>query len=259
MKRRFLIAALLLFGVATSALAQALGGWDAGRPQLTRAELTDLLIRLEQGIESGTLSSELRGQAVDEIAMIKARLVAGDIRVGDQVSLVVEGEDSLSQRFTVRPGEILTLPGIGDIPVGGVLRSELEAFLTEKLSVYIRDPVVHAESLVRVTIAGNVVRPGFYSVRADRLLSDAIMEAGGPGVTADLNSIYINRANERIWSGRYLQQAIADGRTLDQLSLQAGDQIFVPMQRPGISSRLVSVGLGVLSATALVLTILTRM
>ncbi len=188
--------------------------------------------------------------------MVRARLEQGDIRVGDQIALVVEGEDSLSNNFTVRPGEILSLPRIGDIPVGGVLRSELEAHLTEQLARYSRDPVVRAHSLVRVTIAGSVAQPGFYAVQPDRLLSDAIMQAGGPALSANLNGIRIERAGREIWSGAYLQQAIADGRTFDQLSLQAGDQIIVPAQRPALASTALPYITGVVSVVALIFTIL---
>lgn len=247
--------ALLLIGSAVTSGAQAPSAWDPGRPQLTRAELNDLLSRLGEITRSSTYNAQIRDQARDEAVMVRARLEMGDMQVGDQISMVVEGEEGLSQTFAVRPGQMLTLPGIGDIPLRGVLRSELESHLTTELSKYIREPVVHAESLVRVTITGQVGRPGFYGVRAERLLSDAIMEAGGPSAGADLTSIYVERAGERIWSGAYLQQALADGRTLDHLSLQAGDQIVVPGQRQGIGSRMVGVTTGVLSAVAILITI----
>ena len=67
--------------------------------------------------------------------------------------------------------------------------------------------------------------------------------------------MYIERAGERIWTGEHLQQAIADGRTLDQLSLQAGDQIVVPARGQGFSARMVGITTGVISAAALLVTI----
>lgn len=254
-----LVTTLLAAVVAVPLPAQEYGNWDAGRPQMTRQELTDLLTRLEEMSNSSAVSGTIRSKAREEARMVQDRLTNGDIRVGDQIFLQVEGEDALTNTFTVRPGTILTLPGVGDVSLQGVLRSELESRMQTELAKYLRRPVVRAESLIRVTITGAVTRPGFYGVRPERLLSDAVMEAGGPVPGADLNSIYIERAGQRIWDGEYLQRAIADGRTLDQLSLQAGDQIYVPARRPAITSTLVSVGLGVLSATALVVTILTRM
>lgn len=232
--------------------------WGSGLGELTRAELTDLLARLDQQASSSSVSGNLRTEAREEAERVRTRLTAGDFRVGDQIQLMVEGEDALTNTFVVRPGEVLALPGVDEVSLAGVLRSELQEHLTTHLAKYLRRPVVTATSLMRLTISGAVTNPGFLAVDADRPLSDAIMTAGGPLVGADINAIYIERGGERIWKGAYLQQAIADGRTLDQLSLQAGDQIFVPMRRAPISSTLVSVGLGVLSATALIVTILSR-
>ena len=246
---------LLLLVFAAGVSAQTAPPSAAGGPERTRTELTDHLRQLEASVSAPGLGVEARSRAESEAALVRERLASGDIHVGDQIALVVEGEDALNETFTVRPGQILTLPGIGDISVAGVLRSELEAHLTRELAKFIRNPVVHAESLVRVTITGEVGQPGFYGVRPERLLSDAIMTAGGPGANANLEGMYIERAGERIWTGEHLQQAIADGRTLDQLSLQAGDQIVVPARGQGFSARMVGITTGVISAAALLVTI----
>lgn len=228
---------------------------QTGRSPLARQELTSELHRLELLAADANAGGEERARAEAEAAVIRARLVTGDIQVGDQIELQVEGEDTLSGTFTVRPGQVLTLPTVGDIPLAGVLRSELAGHITDALSKYIRDPVVRAESLMRVTISGQVGQPGFYGVRAERLLSDAIMAAGGPATNANLEKMYIVRGGERIWEGEHLQQAIAEGRTLDQLSLTAGDQIVIPADAQGAGTRMVGIVTGVISAAALLVTI----
>jgi protein involved in polysaccharide export with SLBB domain len=247
--------ALLLLASATGTAAQTAGSAAGGRPQMTREELTAALEQFEATATSPTADGAARARAQAEAAIVRDRLATGDIRVGDQIMLNVEREDSLTSTFTVRPGQILTLPGIGNVSVAGVLRSELEQHLTSELSKYIREPVVRAEALVRVTIAGEVGQPGFYGVQAERLLSDAIMSAGGPAANANLEKMYIERAGERIWTGEHLQQAIADGRTLDQLNLQAGDQIVVPARGQGMGTQMIGVITGVISAAALLVTI----
>lgn len=256
MKNLFAVVALALIVAFPVRVEGQTSGVDSRRPQLTRIELQAMLDHLDQLAASSENSADVRAKARNEAEIVRGRLAAGDIRVGDQISLVVEGEDSLSRTFTVQQNETLTLPGIGDLSLRGVLRSELERHLTDHISRYIRDPVVHAHSLLRITISGSVVRPGFYAVGADRLLSDAIMEAGGPAAESNLQSIRIERAGKRIWEGDYLQQAIAEGRTLDQLSLQAGDQVVVPARRAGMSSQLVSIMGGAASLLALLVTIL---
>jgi protein involved in polysaccharide export with SLBB domain len=249
-----IVAGLFLVASAAASAAQTTS-LSAGGPQRTRTELNDLLHQLEAAASAPGISGAERLRAESEAALVRDRLTSGDIQVGDQIALVVEGEDALTETFTVRPGQILTLPGIGDISVEGVLRSELEDHLTNQLLKFIRDPVVHAESLVRVTISGEVGQPGFYGVRPERLLSDAIMAAGGPAANANLEKMYIERAGERIWTGEHLQRAIAEGRTLDQLSLQAGDQIVVPSRGQGMGTRMIGITTGLISAAALLVTI----
>jgi len=45
---------------------------------------------------------------------------------------------------------------------------------------------------------------------------------------ANLPKLRIERDGKPIWEGKALQQAIAEGRTLDGAGLVAGDQVIVP-------------------------------
>ncbi len=137
----------------------------------------------------------------------------------------------------MQPDRTVEVGEIGAISLAGLLRSELEPYLQEELSRYIREPEIHAESLIRVAIMGHVNRPGFMVLPASMLLEDAIMAAGGPGQSADLDEIWIERSGEEIWEGAALQEALVEGRTLDQLNLRAGDRIEVPQEQPGFFSR----------------------
>jgi len=68
---------------------------------------------------------------------------------------------------------------------------------------------------------------------AEMLVGDALMVAGGPTNASDMDAIYIDRGSVRLLEGGELQEAIRIGLTLDQLNLQAGDQIVVPQQPTG--------------------------
>lgn len=225
--RRLVVAVVMLAGFAGVARAQA-GDWDPGRVELNRKDLQELLAKYDATAKSGAYSSELRDRARTEAGLIRARLQDGDFQVGDRVALTVEGQKMFTDTFTVAPGRRLILPEIGDIPLSGVLRSELETYLTQQIAHYVVNPVVHARSLVRMSILGSVGRPGFYVVPAEALVSDALMMAGGPTPGSDLDELRIERADKEIWGGDRLAEAMRDGRTLDQLSLRAGDEIFLP-------------------------------
>jgi protein involved in polysaccharide export with SLBB domain len=218
------IAAAALLAGAAPAAAQ---GWDPGRVQLTRADLQKLLADYEQAAVSPAHSARYRAQARAEADAIRARLRDGDVQAGDQIALIVEGQQALSDTFTVRSGGVLFLPQIGDISVAGLLRSEVEGRLREQLARYIRDPVVRARPLVRLAVEGEVRSPGYYVVPADALLTDVLMAAGGPTSNGSLARLRIDRGGQPVWQGQALNDAIAQGRTLDVMGVHPGDRIYM--------------------------------
>jgi protein involved in polysaccharide export with SLBB domain len=249
--RAWLLAAASAAAIATvplPLLSQTPAPIDPGRIQVTRAELQDLLQQLEQAASSDVYSKPVRDRARAEAELIRGRLAQGDFQVGDRISLVVEGEQSLTDTFTVMPGRVLRLPAIGDVQLAGVLRSEIEAHLTKSIGEFIRGPVVRTRTLVRLSLLGELRSPGFYVVPTDMVLTDALMLAGGPTATAKLTNIRIERDGARVWEDDALQKAIAQGRTVDQLSLRAGDQVVVPRKGGGF-------GYGTLRTVSLLLSI----
>jgi protein involved in polysaccharide export with SLBB domain len=244
-----LIAGLLLAS-ASAVSAQSGRGWDPTGLQLSRAELQDLLARYDETAGSDAYSGTLRNRARMEAALLRQRLEEGDLRVGDRVMLLVEGHENLSDTFNVVAGRKLVLPTLGEVSLEGVLRSELQPHLEAYIGRYINSPIVHARSLIRVEIRGAVGRPGFYMMPSDLLLTDALMLAGGPQTRAELDRTRIERGRDVIWSGDRLREAMIEGKTLDQLSVRAGDNIIVPESRDRISS--IRNGLWLLSAVSTV-------
>jgi polysaccharide export outer membrane protein len=231
-----LVAAVALLGAALPAPGQAQRS-DATDPLglgATRRALEARATRLEEAAQATTRSPAVRADAARDAGTIRQRLAEGDFKVGDRILLVVEGEKELSDTFTVGLGRLLTLPLVGDVPLTGVLRSELQAYLTRRLAQNLRDPLVRAQAFVRLSIQGAVARPGFYGVPAEALLSDAVMVAGGTTQEADMPRLRIERGGKPLWHGKALQQALAEGRTVDEAGLVAGDQYVVP-RRGGTS------------------------
>lgn len=230
----------MLFGAITllvlfvpSIQAQSSLDWNPQGLTMQRDELEELLGRLNDVANSPGYSGTIRESARRDAALIRDRLEEGDFRVGDRVRISVAGESDIPPELAVEPGPKITIPVIGSISLAGVLRSELQEYLTQQLGLYIQNPVVQADAEIRLSIQGGVGAPGFYTVPADMLVGEALMMAGGPGQASDLNELRIERGNQRLWEGEELQEVIAEGRTLDQLNLQAGDQIVLPGQQPG--------------------------
>ncbi len=237
-----LLAAVLFAVAPPRAAAQHPGDFFASRLEATRPELEarlDQLRALAQGAHPP-------GWLAAEVLYIQRRLDAGDFRTGDRILIAVEDplpleqtperpmpvgksqEQQLSDTFTVAEALDVVLPGVGRVPLHGVLRSELEGYLAGKIGRAIRDPVVHAWPLVSVGVTGEVVRPGFYAVPPNVAVSAVLTAAGGPTKDAKVNKMTLERDGRSVLKGNDLRRAIEQGRTLDQLLMQPGDMLAVP-------------------------------
>lgn len=228
-----LVAGLAVVASAGTAWAQATSSastWDPSGFTMERAELETMMEQLNSVAASSAYSGRIRDRAERDAAAIRERLDQGDFRTGDRVVIRMEGHPNIPEELPVLPGPRISLPVWGSVSLQGVLRSELVEHLTREIGRYVQNPMIEAHSLVRLSIQGSVGNPGFYTVPADMLLGEALMHAGGPAGGADLDNIQIERTGERLWSGTELREVIAEGRTLDQMNLRAGDQIFVPAQ-----------------------------
>ncbi len=240
--------------------AQVLADADPTGSLQTRAALEELLDRYELILESPGYSDELKASARITSARLRERLEMGDFRVGDAIFLFVEQEPGLPDTLEVTAGmdgPTVVVPGFADVPLRGVLRSEVQDHLTEVLGRIIREPRLRATGLMRLSVQGAVGQPGFYRVPADMLLGQTIMVAGGPGQDADTDDMELTRGSELIFGGEELRELVRQGFTVDQLNLQAGDQLTVPAQDGGFLSNL-GVILGLVGSATLIIIQLSR-
>jgi hypothetical protein len=216
---------LALFAfVSLAELASAQNPGSSGPIERRQFETREQLQARIQAAETAHRTSEAW--------LLKTRLERGDFQEGDRIVLSVPnlrlgGSDTI----TIRAGKLVQLPGMPDVSLEGVLRSELTDKLTAHIGRYMRDPTVRATQLLRLSVLGRVQRQGFFYVAADALLSDVIMTAGGPAVDADLKNVTIRRSGEVIWKRADTRTAIAEGLSLDRLHLRAGDEIEVGGRR----------------------------
>jgi hypothetical protein len=206
-----------LVGLGRGAAAQAAAGADAGagRPNATRQELEQLALEAE------------RSARASEAAAIRARLRDGDFREGDRIVLTIEGDSALDDTVIVRPGPTLAVLSIPDDTLRGVLRSELQEHLSRWVMRYYKNATVRATPLIRFGILGEVTRPGYYRLPVDVSITDAVMIAGGPTSRSDMPRTIVRRRNREVLSKGVVRDAIAAGITLDQLGLDAGDELVV--------------------------------
>lgn len=223
---RSLVVTLSLSIIGSLAAASAVAQ-PADNLRNSRTQIESAITEAQKIINSPGYSARIKQVKRQEVALLKNRLEDGDLQPGDQIYLAVEGEQTLTNTFTVSGNRSLTLPGVSDVSLRGVLRSELEQYLTDELKKYLRNPVVHVRTTVRVSILGSVGKPGFYQVESEKMIGDAIMLAGGPGAGVDPAKTRVERSGTVILDRDAFTVALNEGKTLDQMNLRAGDEIVV--------------------------------
>jgi len=213
------------------------------RVEATRAEL------------EATAAHPPRGMSAADRASVQARLANGDFAVGDRILIQVQGDATYSDTFTVRSGRVLMMPSLPPLSLEGVLRSESDSVIAEFLGRYIRDPQLTVTPLIRLGVLGGVARPGFYDVDAQSLLSEVVMNAGGMGATADMSRSKVMRGNETVLNPEAVSIATSNGRTLDLLNLQSGDNFHVGVRDPSKTLTRLQIITAILAIPLMIVTI----
>lgn len=174
-------------------------------------------------------------------AMPMPRLLIGP---GDDLDVTVYGAPDLSGHMRVSASGNIYLPLIGYIRIAGLTSSEaegaIEAQLREKsvvnqpqVSVFVKE---YGSS--GISVAGEVAKPGFYSVLGPHRLFDVLQAAGGPTERAS-NRLLISHRGQTDVTTIILSKNPTE-MLANNVDLQPGDTIVVP--RAGIVYVLGEVG-----------------
>lgn len=106
---------------------------------------------------------------------------------GDRLSMSVFKVDGYQAQVEVLPDGTINLPRLGAVEVWGLTVDEARQRITAGYDRILRRPIVTLDLLVprpvRVTVTGEVQRPGFYTLSTQGS-SSAALAAAGPGITA---------------------------------------------------------------------------
>jgi protein involved in polysaccharide export with SLBB domain len=205
----------------------------AAVPGQATAQATSQLTTRD-ALTQAAVDADKSGNAM-QAAGIRHRLSEGDFQVGDRVLLTVASDAAHTDTLVVREGVVLDLPYKTVLPLSGVLRSELKGRVTTEILKYVKAVEVDVTPLTRIAVLGEVTRPGYFAVRSDIPITDAIMLAGGPTGSADIERSMVKRGNREFRSADETRRAVSQGLTLDQLGLAAGDELIVGRQRQLVS------------------------
>lgn len=226
--------ALLAITVSGRAAGQQAAA-DSALYKLTigRDSLKTLLTQLDSLAEGSSAGGADKQRAKNTAQLIRTRLDRGDFQAGDRIRLQVDSEPQLTDTFPVGPSQELVLPVVGIVSLHGVLRAELQTAMSRELGRFLRDPIVRATPLIRVSIVGEVNKPGFYLLPPASVVSDVVTAAGGPTQLAKVEDMWVERGGRRMVEGQRLQNLMAEGLTLDDANVRPGDKFVVPSGRGG--------------------------
>jgi polysaccharide biosynthesis/export protein len=154
------------------------------------------------------------------------------IHPGDQLSIQVYGQQSLSQSVTVMSDGTVEYPLIGRVQLGGQTVDAATTELRNKLAEYVRNPFVSIAitqlAQPNVLVLGDVKSPGKYQLRSDARVTDAIAAAGGLAeVNGDLPMARVSDESGNVTQVS-LQSLLHDGDVSLDRSLAEGDVVYVP-------------------------------
>lgn len=92
----------------------------------------------------------------------------------------------------------INFPVLGEIHVAGLTRQELAKKMQEMISKYVEDPLVNVQLLnFKVTMMGELSRPGSYTIKNDRVtILDVIGMSGDLPITANRKNILVIREDD---------------------------------------------------------------
>jgi len=153
----------------------------------------------------------------------------------DVIRIEVQNQPAFTGDFVIGYDGRIQYNYLGDIPVSGLSKYEVQQVLEKLLRQYVRVPVVTVSIMAYnskvVYVIGEVGRPGKFIMRGDVIkLREAILAAGLPTRTAalwrvhvikpDLNKPKVRRVN--------IKRILYKGRLKDDVSLSSGEIVVVP-------------------------------
>jgi polysaccharide export outer membrane protein len=152
---------------------------------------------------------------------------------GDLFTLEVVGEKDLPKEFQIASDGTVDFPYVHRMEVQGLEPQELARTVRERLIELriLTDPSVIVSvkeyNSKRVTVLGEVKKPGSFPLRPGMTLVQAISDAGGLSAIANGDRVNLTRKEKGSATTVVLSfDSITSGKSPD-LPLQAGDQIFV--------------------------------
>ncbi|MBI3321331.1 MAG: polysaccharide export protein [Candidatus Omnitrophica bacterium] len=153
----------------------------------------------------------------------------------DIIRIVVRNQPEFSGDFVIGFDGRIQYNYLGDIPVAGLTKYEVQQVLETLLRQYIRVPdvtvMVMAYNSKVVYVIGEVNAPGKFVMRGDAIkLREAILAAGLPTTRAALSRVHVIKPDleQPIVRVINVKRILYQGKLKDDVQLSAGEIVVVP-------------------------------
>jgi polysaccharide export outer membrane protein len=153
---------------------------------------------------------------------------------GDIFTMQIVGEKELPIEYQVASDGTVDFPYLHTVKVADLEAQEVAKLIRDKLVAQkiLLDPSVVVEVKVfasrKVTILGQIAKPGSYALVPGETLIQVISDAGGMTAVANGDHVSLTR---KLTNGRQQTVEVSAGDIIDgkmaDIPLQAGDQIYV--------------------------------
>jgi len=152
---------------------------------------------------------------------------------GDVLQITVWKNDTLSRTLPVRPDGKISMPLLHDVQASGLTAMQLRDKIATALGEFMPNPEVAVSvsdvRSMRVSILGEVAKPGVLEMRGQTTILEAIAMAGGFKDFASPSKITVIRIDEGGKTKRIrFNYNKAIGSDEENLILRSGDVVVVP-------------------------------
>ena len=148
------------------------------------------------------------------------------MRPGDVVKIQVFGHNELSGEFPIDENFLLLLPIVGEFSVDSMTVGVLRARIRREFGQLYTQSFVSVVPLFRVSVLGEVVHPGLFSVDPTMTIYEVVAMAGGSTRNARENKIRLLRGGQEV--ALPINAAALARATLREIGVRSGDQVYVP-------------------------------
>jgi len=163
------------------------------------------------------------------------------------------------QTYLVDKNGSIEFPVLGQLKIGGLGRTEATEFLKEKLSEYLKDPIVNIRIVnFTVTILGEVRNPGTFILEDEKIsLSEALGYAGDLTIQGRRDNVLLIRDNNG--KKQYAQFDLTSIKVLNSQNyyLAQDDVIYVTPNKARLRASTYNINAPLLISAASVLVALT--